>query len=392
MKIAWATRSFLDYRVPVYEELNRLVNNNLAVVYCADVIPDRVRTKINNALGENAIGLTGEFRLAGKKVNAYLDANKSVRIPYQPGLVKTLRRLEPDVLVSDGFFQWTHAALWLRARKKIPHVMCYERTAHTERNAQWFRTAYRKFAMRWIDTICCTGKLCGEYVQSLGFPKEKITYGHMAANLAGLRKSIDKVTDDQLLELKGKHDLRGTVFLYVGSLIPRKGVMELLNAWKSFEAGISRDKATLLLAGDGRQRGELDCFVRENRLQGVRFAGSVDYDSLPLYYKVADAFVIATLEDNWSLVVPEAMACGLPILSSKYNGCFPELVRPGNGWVFDPHDATDLASTLNHCLSIQERLSEMGQESRHIVSEHTTENAAGAILNACRIATQKLAN
>ena len=76
-------------------------------------------------------------------------------------------------------------------------------------------------------------------------------------------------------------------------------------------------------------------------LTNVYFIGKVDYDNLPNYYQSADVFVIPTLEDNWSLVVPEAMASGLPILSSVYNGCYPEYVTEDNGWVFDPLDSSD---------------------------------------------------
>ncbi len=386
MKITWATRSFLDYRVPVYQELNRLVDNKLTVIYYGDVVPERTRSKVTNVLGRNAITLSGELRLTGEKMADGPMANTGIRILYQPGLIKAICRSEPDVLISDGFFQWTYSALWLRALKKIPHVMCYERTSHTERNAQWYRVTYRKFVMRWIDAICCNGKLCGEYVQSLGYPAEKVTYGHMVADIAGLENSATKVTDKQVSELRTKHDLRETVFLYVGQLIPRKGLVELLNAWKKFSSGIFANEATLLLVGDGPQRDELEQYIKENCLDNVRLAGFVDYDSLAPYYKAADAFIIPTLEDNWSLVVPEAMACGLPILCSKYNGCWPELVTSENGWVFDALDSNDMVGCLNKCLLVKEKLPEMGRKSCQIVNNNTAKHAAEAILNACEIA------
>lgn len=390
MRIIWVTRSFLDYRVPVYEELNKLVGDNLTVIYYGDVVPERARSKIANVLGGNAIALSGELRLTGEKKAGGPMANTGVRILYQPGLIKAICRSEPDVLISDGFFQWTYAALMLRAVKKIPHVMCYERTAYTERNAQWYRVTYRKFVMRWIDAICCNGKLCGEYVQSFGYPAEKITYGHMVADTVALQNSVAKVTDKQVSKLKTKHDLKGIVFLYAGRLIPLKGLIELLHVWKRFSGSISADEATLLLVGDGPQRGELEQYVKENHLDNVRFTGVVDYDSLAPYYKAADVFIIATLEDNWSLVVPEAMACGLPILCSKYNGCWPELVHPGeNGWVFDPLDQKDILRCLKVCMENRPRLSQMGQRSKSIVSNHTPIKAAESILHACKVATEK---
>jgi glycosyltransferase involved in cell wall biosynthesis len=235
--------------------------------------------------------------------------------------------------------------------------------------------------------MCCNGKLCGEYAQSLGFPEEKITYGHMVADSTSLQNSSAKVTDKQVSDLRTKYDLKGTILLYVGRLIPRKGLIKLLNAWKRFISGISADKATLLLVGDGPQRGELEQYIKENNLNNVRFTGSVDYDSLAPYYKAAYAFIIPTLEDNWSLVVPEAMACGLPILCSKYNGCWPELVHPGeNGWVFDPLDHKDVLQCLKKCIELKSRLPQMGEKSKVIVSDHTPVKAAESILRACKIA------
>lgn len=392
-RITWVTRSFLDYRVPVYEQLNSLVNGRLTLLYYRDVVPDRVRKKVTNVLGKNAVGMTGEIRITGKKSQKEKMANTRLRLPYQPGLIKAIVRSEPDVLVSDGFFQWTYAALWLRAFKNIPHVMCYERNAHTERNVQWYRTAYRKFVMRWIDAICCSGQLCGEYAQSLGFPAERATFGHMVADTAGLQNDAANMTGIRISELKARYDLKGTVFLYIGQLIPRKGLIELLNAWKVFTGSVSADEATLFVVGDGPQRQECEGFCSSNSLRNVRFTGAIDYDELAPYYKAADVFVIPTLEDNWSLVVPEAMACELPILCSKYNGCWPELVHNDeNGWVFNPLVSHDVVDCFNKCLLAKEKLSEMGKESLQIVGNHTAKHAAEAILEACNIARRQAKN
>ena len=41
------------------------------------------------------------------------------------------------------------------------------------------------------------------------------------------------------------------------------------------------------------------------------------------------------------------MTCDLPIITSKYNGCWPELITDKNGWVFDPLDEEDFINTLN---------------------------------------------
>jgi glycosyltransferase involved in cell wall biosynthesis len=313
-------------------------------------------------------------------------ANKGMRIPYQRGLIKAVLEEKPDVVISDGFFQWTYAALWLRAARQIPHVMCYERTSHTERHAQWFRTVYRKLVMRWIDAMCCNGRLCGQYVQSLGFPPDRITYGHMVADVESLAEKSAQITEQQIRQKRSELSLQGTVFLYVGRIIPRKGVIQLLKAWKNFSLEAGKNKCSLLLVGGGPQEAECRAYCRENGLDNVHLTGAIDYDLLPMYYRCADIFVIPTLEDNWSLVVPEAMACGLAVLCSKYNGCWPELVKPENGWVFDPLDVSDTVNALRLCVTKSPSLRSMGDASKRVIENHTATQAADAIVEACSIA------
>ena len=79
MNITWITRSFLDYRVPVYNELNRLVGDRLTVIYYGDVVPERVRREVENALGPNAIALNGEIRFSGRKSYRDGTANAGLR-------------------------------------------------------------------------------------------------------------------------------------------------------------------------------------------------------------------------------------------------------------------------------------------------------------------------
>jgi len=387
MKAVWVTRSFLDYRIPVFEELSKRFDGRFALVFNADYVPDRCRLKVERVLGPRARGLRGERALKWGPQNGFSCAG--FRVSYQPGLVGAILEEKPDVLISDGFFQWTYAALWIRATRGIPHVMCYEKTRHTERNAQWYRNMYRRTVLRGIDAMCCNGRLCGEYARSLGFAPGRITYGHMVADVRGLQQNAAAVTEQQVARVVAEHQLKGLVFLYAGRLIRLKGLTELLGAWRQLMMEVSGQEVTLLIVGDGPQRQELEQYCNDNGLANVRFTGVVEYDKLHVYYRCAHVFVMPTLEDNWSLVVPEAMACGLPILCSKYNGCWPELVTPANGWVFDPLSPSDLVGALRRALSSKAALSSMGKVSETIVSTHTTERAGQAICEAVELACRK---
>ncbi len=387
MKIVWVTRSFLDYRIPVFQALDKLIGGQLVLLFSGDYVPAGVQAKARAVLGDRAIALSGEWRL-GAEDREFM-ANRNISLRYQPGLGKKIREFQPDVMVADGFFKWTFPCLLERRRRGTPLAVCYERTANTERGIQWYRKIYRRWALGAIDAMCCNGRLSAEYVQSMGFPADRITRGHMAADTDGMASACAAVPPSEISALRRELNLTGSVFLYVGRLIPRKGLEQLLVAW----AGMSqktRGQAVLLLAGDGPERPKLEAFCREHGLDNVRFAGAVAYDRIAVFYALADFFVIPTLEDNWSLVVPEAMACGLPILCSTYNGCWPELVKEGqNGWVFDPLNAENTQRVLETALAAAKRLPSLSEASRRIIAEHSPARAAREILHACRLAARQ---
>lgn len=384
MRITWVTRSFLDYRIPVYAELNRLCSNQLTLIYNAEVVPERCRRRMADILGERSIALTGEMRLTGQS-SAPISTTKrmGIRLPWQPGLIKAVRESKPDICVSDGFFQWTYAALWMRFWYKIPHVMCYEPTKHTERNAQFYRTWYRRLASHWIDAVCCNGMLCKEYCTDvLHIPEEKLFIGQMAADSEQLAREYRSIPDNEAIAFRKERGLRNRVFLFVGRLVELKGLRPFLEAWN--EAALN--SASFLCVGGGPLQDELRSFCDAKGISAY-FTGEIDYRNVTRFYRAADVFVIPTLQDNWSLVVPEAMACGLPIACSKYNGCWPELVKPENGWVFDPLDRENTIRTIRKINSQDiAELQDMGQCSRQIVDAFSPAKAASAIFKSCEFA------
>src|SRR5262249_32940480 len=133
--------------------------------------------------------------------------------------------------VGDGFFQWTAPLLFYRMLRRTPLVVCYERWSHTERGAQWYRKLYRRIALRLASAVSCNGKLSADYTASLRFPRERITTGHMAADTDNLSAQARAVPLAEITRLRESLNVRGTLLLYVGQLIARKGLTPLLEAW-----------------------------------------------------------------------------------------------------------------------------------------------------------------
>nr|WP_277988848.1 glycosyltransferase [Ramlibacter ginsenosidimutans] len=156
-----------------------------------------------------------------------------------------------------------------------------------------------------------------------------------------------------------------SVFLFVGSGFERKGVAAALRA---FAVGPLRERALLVIVGEDKRRGRYERLARRLGLaDSVRFTGAQD-DVLP-YYQGADAFVLPTLYDPQSNAVLEAMACGLPPITTRSCGV-AELLSPASGRVVDADDIPALAAALAD-LQDRARARALGAEARRAVEPYS---------------------
>lgn len=131
------------------------------------------------------------------------------------------------------------------------------------------------------------------------------------------------------------------LLLTVGQFIPRKGFDVLLKAARKLPENVG-----ICIVG-GEPTEEYLQMQRECGLDRVRFAGFMPREKLASYYRAADVFVLPTREDIWGLVVNEAMAYGLPVVTTTCCNAGLELVREGeNGCLVEPGNADALAEAL----------------------------------------------
>lgn len=389
MRVTWVNPSFGQYRVSVYAELARRLDGGFRVIYSPVRLNEETRALVDTELRFCAVGLDGEWRvrvpLSRRVAEDY--ANTSLQIPYQPGLLTALARQRPDVVIGEGFFQWTPAAAYWRERSNAALVVAYERTAHTERHAGWLRKLYRRVVARRVDAVCCNGQLSREYCcDELGIPSSKVVVGAMAADSLYLRRNMHEAGSGADVVARAPRPC----FMYVGRLVGSKGVDTLLAAWCAHEkATHASGRGSLHIVGSGPARERLAKYVVDNGLKAVNFVGSVPHRVMGAFYSEADVFVLPTREDNWSLVVPEAMAFGNPVITTTGNGCWPELVRPDEtGWLIKPDDVEGLTRLLNRCSANPEALARMGASGSELVGRYTPESVADAFLTAIDIARQ----
>lgn len=384
MKILYCNPIFFEYRLPFYKELVRLFRGNFYVMYSPNRYEicgkSRFCEQIKEELGENAVPFFRDYIFDTYSMSFKMkDIEKGKRIPVTFGLLRAIRKVKPDVLITEGYFQWTPLVLLYGLLFGIPVYMGYERTLHTERNTGKLKTWQRKLFNSRFAGFLVNGQETKKYLESLGVSASKIHIGGMSADATFLRNGIASMSEEDKTQFKSQfqHDEKGLTFLFVGQIVERKGVGLLLQAWEKHCKHHPKDK--LLLVGSGNQLDELRS--KYAHIPSIHLLGRVEYETVYKFYAVADVFILPTIEDNWSLVVPEAMACGLPIATSIYNGCHPELVhKDENGITFDPYKEDTVVAALDY-FHYQD-LKVMGQKSIELEKEFNTENCARRVYEA----------
>ncbi|HKV88378.1 MAG TPA: glycosyltransferase family 4 protein [Candidatus Dormibacteraeota bacterium] len=116
-------------------------------------------------------------------------------------------------------------------------------------------------------------------------------------------------------------------FLFLGRLEKRKGLGDLLRAYRLAQARVPRSR--LIVVGDGPLRGRVEAYIARHRLPNVVLAGYVPDSVKPRYYASADIFCApATGAESFGIVLLEAMASGLPIVATEIPG-YMSVLEPG---------------------------------------------------------------
>jgi glycosyltransferase involved in cell wall biosynthesis len=139
----------------------------------------------------------------------------------------------------------------------------------------------------------------------------------------------------------------GRVLFTLRRLVPRMGLDRLLRAFA--EVRKSAPDVSLVMAGDGPLRGELETLSSDLELAGsVRFPGRIPDEALPRMYAAADAFVLPTAAlECFGLIALEAFASGRPVLATPV-GAIPEVVGAVDGeWLAADVGEAALSSLLD---------------------------------------------
>ena len=357
MRVLILTTTMAPYRVNLFNELGR---------YCDLTVCFEQQNEASRD--------TTWFATAGSGF-------KTIRLKYwdQPlGRVKFdvlnyLKKRDVDLAIAYEYSTVTGILFILACRLKgVPYILncdgaLFEKTS--------FKDHFKRFLIKGAAACFANGDHARRYFLQFG-AREAAIYPHHFTSL--YEKDIP-------LELKGraeKEHLRkellpdpvSRVVLTAGRFIRSKRIDVLISAWAAMPSDW-----LLVIAGSGELEGEYRRQLKELDLENVLLTGHLGPAALSQWYQASDVFVLPTESDVWGLVVNEALAAGLPVITTdKCIAGLELIVDHENGYVLPVGDVGLLVGRLKALLGDERELSRLATNALRSIQGHTYEACAKA--------------
>ncbi len=288
---------------------------------------------------------------------------------FSHGLRGRLAESSFDVLLED---ELAHPSLFhlnqsLRRRVDAPRVSIVHHLRSSEERPEWQNDLYRAVEKRYllsVDAFVFNSETTRQTVESLLGRKTR----SVVATPGGDRLPRALTAADVVARAAEEGDLR---ILFVGNLIPRKGLHHLLKALHSLAGRpfrldvVGSEEHDPSYAASVRER------VRELGLEGqVRFHGALAGESLEQRFRSAQLLAVPSSYEGFGIVYLESMCFGLPVIASA-SGATDEIVRhESTGFLVPTGDAWSLARRIESLLEDRALLSQMSLAAYEAFEDH----------------------
>jgi glycosyltransferase involved in cell wall biosynthesis len=260
--------------------------------------------------------------------------------------------LKPDVILMASWNYPFYMSVARRSRKRGTYVI-------STFDGQWRATLKQKigilvspfFLKPAIDNFFVPGDRQAVFARKLGYKNP----------LLGFYSAYT----ERFKDITRHHISRK--FLFVGRLVPIKGIVYLVEAYKEYRRSV-RDPWELIIVG----KGHLSAVCKN--VEGIVMKDFVQPKDLPAIYSEATCLVLPSFFEPWALVIHEAVTSGLPVICSHECGGLTMFVRDGqNGYIINTDTASLVSAMKKMSAKTNEELREMSDASRLLGSLWTTD-------------------
>jgi len=337
------------YRVPLFNELSKQLKNDnihLKIIFANKTYKRRLFQLNESDFQFDYTFLDNEAITVGNN-------NENTYFTYK-GLYQQLKNENPDSIIVSGFSSATVKVFLYSLINRTPYIIWNGSIAKKGRKDSFIRTLQRKLLTHFAKAFIAYGTKAKSYLMSIGAADEKVFIATNTVDTSFFETATNECR--QSIHNDGLNH-----FLYLGYLVPRKNVgllIEIANELKQ-----KRNDFCIDIIGDGESREQLELKVKNLDLcEFVKFHGFKQKNELPSYFANTKALLFQTDFDIWGLVLNEAMAAGVPCLSSANAGASFDLIQNNhNGFVVDYGNMADIIEKINFIIENPEKATEMGK-------------------------------
>lgn len=326
MKVLWLANIPSPYRVDFFNELGKYCE--LTVLFEKKASSERDSSwkqyKFENFQG-----------IILKGINIKVDT------AFCPSVIKFILKREYDFIIVTNFTDCT-GMLAISIMRKFGVKYWLESDGGFAKSGKGFTEKVKKHFIEKAELYLSTGTSHDEYYLKYGAVKEKIkNYPFSSIYEKDIMKRI--LTKEEKIKIRNELDIQEEkVVLAIGQFIHRKGFDILLKACMELDNTVG-----IYFIGGKPPKEYLDLVGNAN----IHFKKFMSKQNILKYCRASDVFVLPTREDIWGLVINEAFACGIPVVSTERCGAAIQLIQNGrNGYIVPVDDVEALQRKINEIL------------------------------------------
>lgn len=338
MKIVYVVPILSPYMVPMYSALAKCPNTEVHIIVERSNDPNKISSVFQEVEGCKTYLINSKVSKSVYQKNPNGGYAVERKRFFPRGLRKTIGRINPDIVIVCNAMEFIYSMF---ARKyKLATVV--EDTLRAAEKKHWTLKLVKKLLYSTGDFFIPFSNDAIDFLKANGIKKPMIKSSWaMEMEYFESLDTVEKITTKKAeLGLSNKKN-----YILPAMLIPRKGIVELLEAWNEMDKNFI-ENSHLYILGKGILEEQMKSYCERNDLTNIHFVGLQPYNVVSEYMQCGDCFILPTLEDLCSLSVLEGMAAGLPILTTRYNGARQFVEEGKNGYIFDPEKKESIIDAL----------------------------------------------
>jgi glycosyltransferase involved in cell wall biosynthesis len=204
-----------------------------------------------------------------------------------------------------------------------------------------WRESLKSFFLLPYHGALISGRRSRDYSEFLGMRSDRLFEGYDTVSVARIRALAQAQPAPEGTPFALRH------FTVVARHVPKKNLLLAIDAYARYRQAVGADARALHLCGSGELEESLRDHVARRGLTGVEFRGRLGAEAVAKVLATSLTLILPSVEEQWGLVVNEALAMGVPILCSVNVGARDSLVRTAvNGYVFESDNDEGLAQLM----------------------------------------------